>query len=226
MAFWLRDKFEKQLSLWNKLRHEVPTQRSASMGLLRCTSALVLLTIGFAGAAYAQTEKTFPTDDEINLVLTQTDRAMQQYKPLIDQEEAQMGKSGAEAAAKDRETVNSLEMAVKAFRRKPSAFNGPLGFAFFEWLDDASRNALLCSNFASTQVAVQVMDGNAGKANSLLHLAQSCSDVATLIYTVSENAGSLYQRYVESEQQLAAHGAEVAGKCADILKNNCVAPKK
>jgi hypothetical protein len=43
------------------------------MDLLRCTSALVLLTIGFTGVANAQTEKTFPTDDEINLVLTQTD---------------------------------------------------------------------------------------------------------------------------------------------------------
>jgi hypothetical protein len=33
-----------------------------------------------------------PTDDEINLVLTQTERAIQQYKPLIDQEDARMGK--------------------------------------------------------------------------------------------------------------------------------------
>ena len=96
------------------------------MGLLRCTSALVLLTIGFAGAAYSQTEKTFPTDDEINLVLTQTDRAMQQYKPLIDQEEIQMGKSCTDAAANDLMfVVNSLEMAVKSFKRKPQAFDGP-----------------------------------------------------------------------------------------------------
>jgi hypothetical protein len=43
---------KKQLSLWNKLRHEVPTQRSASMGLLRRISALVLLTIGFADAEW------------------------------------------------------------------------------------------------------------------------------------------------------------------------------
>jgi hypothetical protein len=64
------------------------------------------------------------------------------------------------------------------------------------------------------------------KASSLIDLGRSCQDVSTLLYTVSENAGSLYQRYVEAEQQLAAHGAEVAGKCADILKNNCVAPKK
>jgi len=195
------------------------------MSQLLYIPVLALMGVSFAASASAQNEKTFPTDDEINLVLTQTERAIQQYKPLIDQEETQMGKSGAEAPAKDREVVNSLEMAVKAFRRKPSAFNGPLGFAFFEWLDDASRNALLCANFASTQVAVQVMDGNTGKANSLLHLAQSCSDVSTLIYTVSENAGSLYERYAKAEEQLAVDGVETAGKCADVLKKNC-APLK
>ena len=196
------------------------------MGLLRCTSALVFLTIGFADAAYAQTEKTFPTDDEINLVLTQTDRAMQQYKPLIDQEEIQMGKSYTDAAANDRNVVNSLEIAVKAFKRKPQAFNGPLGFAFFEWLDDAGRNAVLCASGAGTQAMTEMMAGNMSKASSLIDLGRSCQDVSTLLYTVSENAGSLYLRYVESEQQFATHGAEVAGKCADILKNNCVAPKK
>jgi hypothetical protein len=43
----------------------------------------VLSWFGGAGAV--------PTDDELNLVLTQTEWAIQQYKPLIDQEEAPMG---------------------------------------------------------------------------------------------------------------------------------------
>jgi hypothetical protein len=95
--------------------------------LFRCASAFVLLTISFAVVANAQTEKTFPTDDEINLVLTQTERAIQQYKPLIDLEEAQMGKSVTDAVAIDRKNVKSLEIAVKAFKGKPQGFNGPLG---------------------------------------------------------------------------------------------------
>jgi hypothetical protein len=41
------------------------------------------------------------------------------------------------------------------------------------------------------------MDGNVTKADSLVHLTQGCQDVSALIYTVSENANSLYQRYVE-----------------------------
>lgn len=192
----------------------------------RCVSTLVLLIISFAVVANAQTEKTFPTDDEINLVLTQTERAIQEYKPLIDQEESQMGKDATDAVVHDRQVVKALEMAVKVFKAKPQGFNGPLGFAFFEWLDDADRNAVLCGSGASTQAAQQMMSGNADKASSLLHLSQSCTDVSTLIYTVSENAGSLYQRYVEAEEQLAAQGSEVAQKCADILKKSGITPKK
>ena len=124
------------------------------MPLLRCASALVLLA-SFAVAAHAQTEKTFPTDDEINLLLTQTERALQQYKPLIDQEVTEMGKDGAEAAAKDRELANNLEVALKAFRGKPQGFNGPLGFAFFAWLDDLDRNTSLCESGALSQAMLQ-----------------------------------------------------------------------
>ena len=183
----------------------------------RCTPALALLAVTFAVLANAQTGKTFPSDDEINLVLTQTERAIQLYKPLINREETEMGKSYADAVARDRQVVTALETAVKAFKIKPQGFNGPLGFAFFEWLDDASRNALLC---ASGAISSQISAGNTEKANSLIHLAQNCLDASTLIYTVSENAGSLYQRYVDAEQQLAVQATEVAEKCTNILKRN------
>ncbi len=194
------------------------------MVLFRCAFALLLVTTGSAVVAGAQTAKTFPTDDEINLVLTQTERAIQQYKPLIDQEELQLGKTYTVAVATDRQLVNALETAVKAFKGRPQAFNGPLGFAFFQWLDDADRNALLCASGASTQAALQMMAGSKDRAESMVHLAHSCSDASTLIYTVSETAGSLYLRYVEAEEQLAVQGAEAAEKCIDILKKSGGAP--
>jgi hypothetical protein len=93
----------------------------------RCASTVLVLSVGFSVVAKAQTEKTFPTDTEINLVLTQTERAIQQYSPLIDQEEVQLGKSGADTIAHDRQVVSGLEMAVKAFKGKPQGFNGLLG---------------------------------------------------------------------------------------------------
>jgi hypothetical protein len=151
-------------------------------------------------------------------VLTQTDRAIQQYKPLIELETVHMGKTGADTVAHDRQVVSALELAIKALKDKPQGFNGPLGFTFFEWLDDADRNAALCAGGSSNQAMSELLGGNKDKADSLLHLAQSCADASTLFYTVSENAGSLYQRYVEAEQNLAQQGAEAAQKCTDILK--------
>ena len=146
--------------------------------------------------------------------------------PSSSQQEIQIGTSVTGAVANDRQVVSALEMAVKAFKKQAQGFNGPLGFAFFEWLDDADRNGVLCGSGAATQAAVQMMDGNKEKAASLLQLARSCSDASTLIYTVSENAGSLYQRYLEAEQQLAVQATEVAEKCTDILKKNAVPAKK
>jgi hypothetical protein len=192
----------------------------------RCASALFLLTFSLVAAASAQNEQAFPTNDEISLVLTQTERAIQQYKPLIDREESQLGKSYTEAVAHDRAVVNALETAVKAFQAKPQAFNGPLGFAFFEWLDDADRNTVLCGSGAATQAALEMIDGNKDEATSLLHLAQSCADASSLIYTVSENAGALYQRYVAGDEQLAVRSVEMLEKCTDTLKKNGSSPKK
>lgn len=63
-------------------------------------------------------EGAFPTDDEINLLLTQADRSMQHYKPLIDQEELQFGKSSAEAVAKDRGVVRAVETALHALKKR------------------------------------------------------------------------------------------------------------
>ena len=196
------------------------------MPLLRCGCILLLLTASFSVVCGAQDKSNFPTTDEITLLLTQADRAVQQYKPLIDEQERLLGKKTQEAAAKDRQVVQGLEMAIKAFRKDPQGFNSPLGFSFFEWIDDADRNALLCATGAATEATRYLLDRNVGKARDLTHLAQSCSDAATLIYTVSENAGGLYTRYVGAEEKIAQEGAEVAQKCADVLKKNGLVPKK
>ena len=190
------------------------------MPSLRCLCFLFVLT-AFSIPANGQDkdkDMNFPTDDEIRLVLTQADRAIGQYKPLLDQEANMLGKEGAEAVAKDREVVASLEMAVKGFGKDPQAFNGPLGFTFFEWLDDASRNAVLCSANAVNKAFENLLDRSKDKAESALHLSHNCTDASTLLYTVSENAGALYTRYVEGEEKVAREGARVAERCAAVLK--------
>jgi len=199
------------------------------MYLLRSGCGLVLFIVGFAVVVgHAQDKKTFPTKDEINLVLIQADRAVQLYKPLIDLEEVQMGKGKgyAEAVARDRQVVNALEIALNALKVQPEGFNGPAGFLLFQWLDDADRNALLCASGALSQSSIMMMAGDTDNANSLIHLSQTCMDASALLYTVSENVASLYQRYVEAEEQLAKKGFETAQRCMDILNKKGVTPKK
>jgi hypothetical protein len=196
------------------------------MQLFRSGCALALFIVGFAVVGRTQDQKTFPTDDEINLLLTQTDRAVQQYKSVIDQEQIEMGKSYAEAVARDRQVVNALEGALKALKAHPQGFNAPGGFAVILWLDDADRNALLCASGAMSLSTLKVIAGDSDKANNLTHLSQTCMNASSLLYTVSENASSLYLRYVEGEEQLAAKGLETAQKCMDILKKNGITPEK
>ena len=197
------------------------------MPSLGCVCVLLMLT-AFSIPANSQDKNkdvNFPTDDEIRLVLTQADRAIGQYKLLLDQEQKMLGKEGAEAVANDRGVVASLELAIKGFGKNPQAFNGPLGFAFFEWLDDASRNAVLCSSNAMNKAFNSVLAGDKDEAMSDLNLSQSCVEISTLIYTVSENAGALYTRWVEGAAKVAEEGAQIAAKCGEILKQKGVVPK-
>jgi hypothetical protein len=197
--------------------------------------ALVLLAVGFAGVGHAQDKKTFPTKDEINLLLTQAGRAVQLYKPLIDQEEILLGKSAdyAEAVSRDRQVLSALEMAMKALKQNPEGFNGPAGFVFFMWLDDADRNALLCHSGALSLATEYAMAGDMDKANNLIHFSRTCMDASVLLNTVGENAASLYQRYVEAENKLMAEGfettqrvSEALKRCTEVLKKSCITPKK
>jgi hypothetical protein len=166
----------------------------------------------------AQEKASFPTDDEIQLLLTQADRAMQQYKPLIDQEEKALGKRGADAVAKDRQVVQAIETSIEILKKKPQGFNSAAGFLFSEWLDDATRNALLCSQTAMSDASIFAISGKATGLDPLTELSKSCMDVSTLIYTVSENAGALYERYAKAEQDIAERAFESFQKCTAILK--------
>jgi hypothetical protein len=60
--------------------------------------------------------------------------------------------------------------------------------------------------------------GKSEEANALVLHARSCAEDSALLYTISENAGTLYQRYIQSEEALAKEAFGVAQKCTDILK--------
>jgi hypothetical protein len=185
-----------------------------------CAALFILCAVTSAHAQKHDTkyDTNFPTDDEIRLVLTQAERAIAGYKPLLDMQEKMFGKVGAEAVAKDRQTVHGIDVAIAAFGKNPQAFNGPMGFAFFEWLDDACRNALLSSESAMNSATEGLMDGDKQKAQTNLELAKDLANASTVLYTVSENAGALYARYVDGEDKLAQVGLKATTDCVDILK--------
>ena len=92
--------------------------------------------------AQSQASKNFPTDDEIRLLVTQTDRALADYSAASKQYQ---GLEETEAdAANDKRVIGGLTTMAKGFDAKPQAFNSRFGFEFVLLLDDASRNASLC----------------------------------------------------------------------------------
>lgn len=193
---------------------------------LRALILVCIIPLSCSTSRCQDKEPTFPTDEEIKLVLTQTNRAIEQYKPLIDMEEKLLGKPGTEAVINDRDVVRSLELALRGFGKNPKAFNSSLGFGFFEWLDDASRNAALCSSNAMSDAVTSGLLGEKERVDSDIQLSQSCINVSTLFYTVSENAGALYTRYLQGVEKLAAEGAKVAQECGKALKQKGVTPKQ
>jgi hypothetical protein len=155
---------------------------------------------------------------EIRLVRAQAERVVAEYKPLLDMEEKALGEAGAGAVSKDRNTLRGIGTAIAGFGKNPQAFNGPIGFVFFEWLDDACRNALLTAVNMSNTATAALIEGDKDGARERLSLAKDFANVSTSFYAVSENAGALYTRYAEGEQALAAQGLQVATDCTDILK--------
>ena len=188
------------------------------MILVRSTCALVLLVVGLALRGYAQDSKPFPTDDEINLLLTQGERAMQQYKSVLAEEERLMGKLPADVAAVDQQVFSIWNAVYAALKVQPQKFNGLPGYAVLLRLNYAGKNALLCGTTALNTSTVFFMAGDTGKASSLIRLAQTCMNAATLLYTVSENAAALFEKYILAEEALARNGFEVAQKCSEALK--------
>jgi hypothetical protein len=206
-------------------RHEPALYEEMNMRFLKKVPVIVLFLLSPALVGRAQVpDKPFPSNDEINLLLTQADRAIGQYKATLDLEKTRFEKSSAEAEAlaKDKEVSSGWDEMFKGMKIKPQAFNSRFGLEIVLLLDDASRNMLLCSNQASLLIP---QSGSVSEADTLLHLVQTCSDTSTLIYTVSENAAALYQKYLAAEAQLVSETAEVATKCTDILKKNAASPK-
>ena len=186
----------------------------------RCFTApvafLILSCLLVCPVAHSQVNKTFPTDDEITLVVTQTERALSDYEASVKMEEKLAG--GAADVENDKRVIKGMTVMVKALRDRPQGFNSPVGFEFVLLLDDASRNAALCNADAIQKGTKVTIEGDASAGRNYLQLGQACTGASNLLYNVSEPAGALYQRYVNGEESLAIDAVNTMNQCVAKLK--------
>jgi hypothetical protein len=163
--------------------------------------------------------KQFPTTAEVNLLLTQSSRAMDTYAAIVAEAEPLMGKDGpGDAFAQDRQLISNWKLIEKALKAEPQKFNSRLGFDMVLTLDDASRNAALCATGALTHVMKDITNGKMDQSNVVITLSQNCTDNSTLLYTVSENAAALYEKYLSWQAQASGQMLDVIGKCSAAMK--------
>jgi hypothetical protein len=179
---------------------------------------LILSGVLVCPVANSQTNKTFPTDDEITLVVTQTERALSDYEASVKLE-AKLANQAADVE-NDKRVIKGMTVMVKALREHPQRFNSPVGFEFVLLLDDASRNAALCNADAIQKGMKVTIEGDRSAGQNYLQLAQACTGASNLLYNVSETAGALYQRYVNGEESLAIDAVNTMNQCVAKLKQS------
>jgi hypothetical protein len=188
---------------------------------MKLPSVLAFLLLAQFSTTQASTpEYEFPTQDQVQLVLTQADRAFVQYGQAIKLE-AQGGPELEESSKRDREQLQKTRQILDPLLKSQAAFNGPPGFLIVTGLDDASRNMALCMGQAGLRASALGETGNFSEAHRLLQIGQSCLDTSTLLYTVSESALDLYAHYLLAENAMSQDAAKALNKCTEIIQNGC-----
>lgn len=207
-------------------------QRTQPVGLMGAPIVKLCLILGFTVISVLTAHPTlagqdgseFPGDSEISLLVTQAERAFDTYGETIKQEEVDLGKQGVEGARRDRQVLDRAEEYLPKLKANPQAFNSAAGFLLVIDLDDASRNMAVCMGQAGMTAGASGILGNTRAGESKLILAQACLGASNLLYAASENAVSLYERYLLSNSTLQQKETEAITKCSDILEQRS-APK-
>lgn len=176
---------------------------------------LILLSPTFVYASQGDNPPEPPSDTEIKLALAEAKHAFEQYKTVVAHGEQLLGK---DVFQQDRMLFDHWETTSKAVTQNLQAFNSELGFDVLMDLDDATRNAALCADQASTQVLNDINNLHSQKSQLLLELHQSCIDSSKSLLSASENSNVLFLRYVKWQREVSAKATEAATQCADALK--------
>jgi len=129
------------------------------------------------------------------------------------------------AVQKDQQVFNTTAGLIAALKVHPEGFRGLGGILLLSSLDDASRNAALCSGTAYNDSMQAVMTkSDVRSASDWLHVGLSCVDVSGYLYTVSESVQALLVRDMKAQQALNQQAMELVNKCNALMKG--MPPKK
>jgi hypothetical protein len=182
---------------------------------------LLLLSTEFASSQQQKEEEhQFPTKGQIEVLLTQSERAFDVYEQTLKQE-AQMGGDWEKSVVNDHKVLANARELLARLKTSPDGFNSPGGFLLVGGLDDASRNMSVCMGQARLRSATSaIAEGNVSEGQSYLHLVQSCLDASMLLYTVGETAFNMYCDYLLAEDQMSKKAMSSLEQCVGILKKN------
>ena len=178
---------------------------------------MLLLCTGVANPQEQNEERRFPTKDQIQLLLTQSERAFDAYEQVVGQE-TQAGGKIAQAVPKDREVLMKARDLLARLKKSPDGFNTPAGFLLVGDLDDASRNMSVCMGQAALESGPIGIAGNVSEGQKYLHIAQACLDASMLLYTVSETAFNMYSEFLLAQDETTKRAMSTLGECVNALK--------
>lgn len=184
-----------------------------------CLVVLLVLSGQFASSQQQTEEHQFPTTDQIQLLLTQSERAFDVYEQTLKQE-SQMGDDWKQAVANDQKVLVNARDLLARLQQSPQGFNTPAGFLLVGGLQDASRNMAVCMGQAGMQSGATLATGNTSQGQRYLRVAQACLDASTLLYTVSETSVNMYSQFLLAEDGMTKKAMAGLEKCANILKKN------
>jgi hypothetical protein len=180
---------------------------------------LLVLTVRGSAQQNGKTPE-LPNTEEIKLAVAQSERAFEQYNMMVTMEaELPTAKRDTSAVEKDREVYRMGMKLIAALKVHPEGFNGLGGLLLLSSLDDASRNAALCSGTAYSDTMDAVMNkSDISSAKDWIHVGMSCIDTSGLLYTVSESVQALLVRETEAQGLLNQSAVETMNKCVAALK--------
>jgi hypothetical protein len=185
--------------------------------MIRIAGVLFVVACAVPSASAKQADSKYASDEEINLLMGQADRAMKQYEQIIGEEKRLLG-DGVDTST-DAQLLRAWKTVKGALDKDPQKYNSFAGFDIVTMLDDAARNAALVSNSAATELIKQLTSGKVNsKSDSLITLMQGADSAGTLLYTVAESAAATYLRFLHWQGDTFSEAVTELTKCSQMVK--------